>query len=456
MGRVFAPEIGQHPSVWLKVAVDGRDPSSGAHDQVLAPLRTHGLLIGAHGRIGVVLMRQRKDRDDPAPFVLVLQELTPVRSPQRHPAQEALRPVVRVGDAVLVFEHQRQMDIAGLQGLGDGIPVAHHQIEKVLELLLARESLLISHLAAAPDLGQILTGMHTVGAADQGREEPIQLFKVHRTLPVEPVEGVCKAVVFRIRQRSLTHGLPLRVQSELTIFSVVRSSIPFARDLLSLRIACPATHLMGVPHDQTDHALAPAHARRHGPAQHVARNPARLHQRGEELQRLLRPIAGQADLRGRAHLPAPSRLTRFRSVVDAAHIIRDRLLNDGITAWPMLSGGKGIHVVVPLTGADWPSTSAYAKQFAEALERDAPQQFTSDMAKADRQGRIFVDYLRNERGLTAVMPYSTRAKAVASVAMPLDWEQLGSIESAQAFTVRRILEDGPLQAADWAQIPQHL
>src|SRR3954449_8177076 len=88
--------------------------------------------------------------------------------------------------------------------------------------------------------------MHTVGAADQGREEPIQLFKVHRTLPVEPVEGVCKAVVVRIRQGSLTHGLPLRVQSELTIFSVVRSSIPFARDLLSLRIACPAIHLPGV------------------------------------------------------------------------------------------------------------------------------------------------------------------------------------------------------------------
>jgi len=152
----------------------------------------------------------------------------------------------------------------------------------------------------------------------------------------------------------------------------------------------------------------------------------------------------------------PDPFVPFRSVVDAAHLIRDRLLNDGITAWPMLSGGKGIHVVVPLTGADWPSTRAYAKHFAEALERDAPQQFTSDMAKADRQGRIFVDYLRNERGLTAVMPYSTRAKAVASVAMPLDWEQLGSIESAQAFTVRRVLEEGPLQPADWAQMPQHL
>ena len=122
----------------------------------------------------------------------------------------------------------------------------------------------------------------------------------------------------------------------------------------------------------------------------------------------------------------------------------------------MLSGGKGIHVVVPLAGADWPRVSAYAKQFAEVLEKDAPQQFTSNMAKADRKGRIFVDYLRNERGLTAVMPYSTRAKPTASVAMPLAWEELGNIETAQAFTVRRVLEEGPLQGADWAQTPQHL
>src|SRR3954464_15311153 len=105
-------------------------------------------------------MRQRKDRDDPAPFVLVRQELTPVRSPQRHPAQEALRPVVRVGDAFIIFEQQREMYIAGLQGLGNGIPVAQDEVQKVLELLLVRESLFVSHLAAAPDLGQVLTGMN--------------------------------------------------------------------------------------------------------------------------------------------------------------------------------------------------------------------------------------------------------------------------------------------------------
>src|SRR3954463_3961800 len=143
------------------------------------------------------------------------------------------------------------MDIAGLQGLGDSIPVAQDEVQKVLELRLARECLVISHLAAAPDLGQVLAGTDKVGTADQGRKEPIQLFKVHGALAVEPVEGVCKAVVVRIRQGALTHGPSRLIQSELTLFSVVRSSIPFARDLLSLRIACPAIHLTGVPDDQT-------------------------------------------------------------------------------------------------------------------------------------------------------------------------------------------------------------
>ncbi|CAO4194161.1 Multifunctional non-homologous end joining protein LigD [Methylorubrum extorquens] len=152
--------------------------------------------------------------------------------------------------------------------------------------------------------------------------------------------------------------------------------------------------------------------------------------------------------------PDPS--VTFRSVAEAAYLIRDRLLGDGMRSWPMLSGGKGIHVVVPLTEADWPRVSAFAKQFAEMLEKDAPQRFTSDMAKADRKGRIFVDYLRNERGLTAVMPYSTRAKANATVAMPLAWEDLGAIETAQEFAVRRVLEEGASQGMDWAQTPQRL
>ncbi|MGH1588881.1 DNA ligase D [Methylobacterium phyllosphaerae] len=166
-----------------------------------------------------------------------------------------------------------------------------------------------------------------------------------------------------------------------------------------------------------------------------------------------------------AALEAPDRLifdldpdpsVSFRGVADAAFLIRDRLQEDGLTSWPMLSGGKGIHVVVPLARTDWPKLSAFAKHFAEALERDAPRQFTSDMAKVDRKGRIFVDYLRNERGATAVMPYSTRAKPSASVAAPLTWGDLGSITSAQEFTVRRFLDGEAPELSKWSEEPQHL
>ncbi|WP_407524441.1 non-homologous end-joining DNA ligase [Methylobacterium oryzisoli] len=138
--------------------------------------------------------------------------------------------------------------------------------------------------------------------------------------------------------------------------------------------------------------------------------------------------------------PDPS--VPFRAVVDAALLIRDHLLEDGLTSWPMLSGGKGVHVVVPLTGATWPAASAWAKRLAQSLEKQAPDRFTSAMAKAERAGRIFIDYLRNERGATAVMPYSTRAKAGASISMPLSWEELARAPSAQAYTVHDVLTNG--------------
>lgn len=152
----------------------------------------------------------------------------------------------------------------------------------------------------------------------------------------------------------------------------------------------------------------------------------------------------------------PDPAVAFGAVVDAALFIRDRLLEDGLSSWPMLSGGKGVHVIVPLTGATWPAVSAYAKQLAQAMEKQAPERFTAEMAKTDRSGRIFIDYLRNQRGATAVMPYSTRAKASASIAMPLDWDRLGQTTSAQAYTVHDVLEKGLPEVAEQASAPQRL
>ena len=98
----------------------------------------------------------------------------------------------------------------------------------------------------------------------------------------------------------------------------------------------------------------------------------------------------------------------------------------------MLSGGKGIHVIAPLTRrAEWPEVKAFCKGFADQLGADAPERYVSNMAKAKRKGRIFVDYLRNERGSTAIAPYSTRSRDGAPVAAPITWEEVKTVAGRQ-------------------------
>lgn len=145
----------------------------------------------------------------------------------------------------------------------------------------------------------------------------------------------------------------------------------------------------------------------------------------------------------------------FGEVVDAAFAIRERL--GKVASWPMLSGGKGVHVIVTLgEGPDWPTVARFAKRFADAMAGAEPDAYIAEMSKAGRKGRIFIDWLRNQRGATAVMPLSTRAKPKASVAMPVGWDQLREIGSADAFTVRRVLEEGFKMPGGWGAKPQSL
>jgi len=131
----------------------------------------------------------------------------------------------------------------------------------------------------------------------------------------------------------------------------------------------------------------------------------------------------------------------FREVAAAARAIRERL--GVIESWPLLSGGKGVHVIVTLGhGHDWSAVSGFAKRFAADMAEAEPDLYIAEMSKAERQGRIFIDWLRNQRGATAVMPFSTRAKPGAPVAMPVGWDDLENLDKADAFTVRRILDDG--------------
>jgi len=125
----------------------------------------------------------------------------------------------------------------------------------------------------------------------------------------------------------------------------------------------------------------------------------------------------------------------FTVVRTAAVLVRDRLRARGLDSFAMLTGGKGVHVIAPLVAAaEWPAVKAWARAFAEALEAEAPAAFVANMSKAKRKGRIFVDWLRNQRGATAVLPFSVRAREGAGVAVPVTWDQLAATVAGNAFT----------------------
>lgn len=144
--------------------------------------------------------------------------------------------------------------------------------------------------------------------------------------------------------------------------------------------------------------------------------------------------------------PDPS--VDFTAVRTAAEEIRDALGRLGLETFPMLTGGKGVHVIAPIQPeAEWPEVKAFCKGFAQKLAADAPDRFVANMSKAQRKGRMFIDYLRNERGSTAIAPWSTRSRDGAPVAFPLGWEELRTARAANAFPIAaaaaRAAEDDP-------------
>jgi bifunctional non-homologous end joining protein LigD len=131
----------------------------------------------------------------------------------------------------------------------------------------------------------------------------------------------------------------------------------------------------------------------------------------------------------------------FDVVKKAAEDIKNQLAEIGLVSFAMLSGGKGVHVVVPLKPeAEWPAVRDFAERFARALAEAEPERYVATMSKAKRKGRIFLDYLRNQRGSTAVLPYVARARSGAPVAAPVTWTELRDIDSAHRWGVRDAAE----------------
>jgi bifunctional non-homologous end joining protein LigD len=141
----------------------------------------------------------------------------------------------------------------------------------------------------------------------------------------------------------------------------------------------------------------------------------------------------------------------FEVVRLAAAVVRDRLSDIGLESLPLVTGGKGLHVVAPLRRtADWQAVKSLARSFAEATAARHPDVFVATMSKRQRRGKIFIDWLRNDRGATAVAPYSSRARHGAPVATPLSWKELPKLEAANAFhlddVIRRMGQPDPWAA----------
>jgi bifunctional non-homologous end joining protein LigD len=123
-------------------------------------------------------------------------------------------------------------------------------------------------------------------------------------------------------------------------------------------------------------------------------------------------------------------------VVAAARLVRKLLGEAGLVSFVRTTGGKGLHVVVPLNpGCPWPMVKDFAHAFASSMAAMHPMDFVATSTKRLRNGRIYLDYLRNGRGATSVASYSLRARAGAPVAVPLRWEELGKLKSGHDFDI---------------------
>jgi bifunctional non-homologous end joining protein LigD len=157
-----------------------------------------------------------------------------------------------------------------------------------------------------------------------------------------------------------------------------------------------------------------------------------LHPWGSTVARLETPDRIIFDLDPDIGLP-------WERVTEAAITLREALLGIGLKSFPKTTGGKGLHVVVPIAPElDWDQVREFSRWVADRFVAGHPDRFTANMAKAARAGRIFVDYLRNSRGATAIAAYSPRARPGAPVATPLFWEEVENGVRPDRFTVATV------------------
>ena len=149
----------------------------------------------------------------------------------------------------------------------------------------------------------------------------------------------------------------------------------------------------------------------------------------------------------------PGPAVRFERVVAGAQLVREALRSAGLESFVKTTGGKGLHVVVPLApGHGWDDTFGFSQLVASQIVREDPKTYTDAMPKAGRQGKILIDVLRNNRGNTSVAAYSTRARPGAPVSVPLAWEELQRDLRPDQYTVENVPRRlASIKADPWAR-----
>jgi bifunctional non-homologous end joining protein LigD len=148
----------------------------------------------------------------------------------------------------------------------------------------------------------------------------------------------------------------------------------------------------------------------------------------------------------------PDAAVHWETTVEAALLCRSRLAKLELKSWPKTTGGKGVHVVVPIDQrSTWEQVRAFARGFAEDLEVEYPHDFLSGASKAQRKGKIFVDWLRNGRGSTWIAPWSMRARPGAPVSVPMSWATLQKLGKPDGATIET-LANGRLGRDPWASM----
>ena len=128
----------------------------------------------------------------------------------------------------------------------------------------------------------------------------------------------------------------------------------------------------------------------------------------------------------------------WKDLVAAAREVRERLHQLKLESFLKTSGGKGLHVVLPIKPTPWEAARDFTRAVAAAMAADSPDRYVATTSKSERGHKIFIDYLRNSREATAVAPYSTRARSGAPVSVPISWSDLGALRNADRYTLRNL------------------